>query len=764
MNEAQGQAWLDAQALPITVDLVAAANEELLMLEEVDRLQCLYEGPVVVRAIERYERCWLPLLAKEGVGSQDQLIPLIPPLDCAWIWHVHRLNPIRYAKDCKELYGRILDAPIINPLDKESAIKRTKDLWSTLYVDESYNIEFGLTDEKSSHEQEIGAISSGLKQLEIPSDLRKITYDLEAAVSRQKTFFYQVSQPFVRTESYLKSAEQRYKGFLYLFTLNKGLFLVPTYDVDIMWHAHQLSPAAYNRDCLAILKRVLNHDDTDSDRGPGQKLNTGFKDTCELWEEIFGTMYPKAGCMWRGDLPVPVEPPTVDKNASFDNTSVSLSVQEQHTYLSQRQTVQVCLALLGAKDVPIKKAGPTLFVRAKLLQKCPSFKLDTYEVPTYSDTVWRQIYTLKFDSSTEGLLLQLRSTSSGIFSTGSKLLGEVALTWKTLLSSPTLSVKEWFSLRKGKSLVSSALHVSASITPPVAAPYLLRTLKTGQDRVLKDGSNYEFRNVFDHVDQERLMVCIQHGNGDPPKVGPFSTQEVQVLQSAQKEWRFSKNEMNPGTLLARAQPLVKSDPGYPDASNVRQWQLFDNDIQLTIRRKPEDNQWHLRPELRLEGNVGYPVALVSGRRLDYQVNGASPEEEAGFVTLVRYTPDTPSGKATALFNTSSGAMEVKPEESVPLVVLLSTVISISLVEMLGKSRPQISKTGRNKARASGNEWGAVIFERQANEKSDIARKMALYNSLNYHYWWDMPFVFWCASFYNNASLLSDTTANQYAGL
>ncbi|KAG0504319.1 hypothetical protein KC19_7G117300 [Ceratodon purpureus] len=45
----------------------------------------------------------------------------------------------------------------------------------------------------------------------------------------------QVSEPFDRTESYLKCAEQRYKGFLYLFTLNEGLFLVPTDDVDIMW-------------------------------------------------------------------------------------------------------------------------------------------------------------------------------------------------------------------------------------------------------------------------------------------------------------------------------------------------------------------------------------------------------------------------------------------------------------------------------------------------------------------------------------------------
>lgn len=114
-------------------------------------------------------------------------------------------------------------------------------------------------------------------------------------------------------------------------------------------HAHQLSPASYNRDCLAILKKVLNHDDTDSDRGPDQKLNTGFKDTCKLWEEIFGCIYPKAGCMWRGDLPIPVESLTVDTNASFKNSPVFSNVQEQNAYLSQRQTVQVRLnvSLLG---------------------------------------------------------------------------------------------------------------------------------------------------------------------------------------------------------------------------------------------------------------------------------------------------------------------------------------------------------------------------------------------------------------------------------
>lgn len=172
---------------------------------------------------------------------------------------------------------------------------------------------------------------------------------------------------------------------------------------------------------------------------------------------------------------------------------------------------QVCLAFIEARGVPVKKAGPTLFVRAKLLQKDLDFKLDTYEVPTYADPVWRQIYTLKFERSTGGLLLQLRSTSSGLFSSGSKLLGETILTWDTLLSSPTLSVKEWFPLMKRKSSVSSTLHVSASITPPVAAPFLLRfySFKAGQDGVSKEGPYQAYRNVLDHVNKERFTVSIQ---------------------------------------------------------------------------------------------------------------------------------------------------------------------------------------------------------------------------------------------------------------
>jgi hypothetical protein len=45
--------WKAAQALPISIDLIAAAKQELDLLAQVDRHPCLYGGPVLLRAIER---------------------------------------------------------------------------------------------------------------------------------------------------------------------------------------------------------------------------------------------------------------------------------------------------------------------------------------------------------------------------------------------------------------------------------------------------------------------------------------------------------------------------------------------------------------------------------------------------------------------------------------------------------------------------------------------------------------------------------------
>jgi len=51
----------------------------------------------------RYKYCWLPLLAKHTESPVTEN-PLVVPLDCEWIWHCHRLNPVSLSTVAKITY------------------------------------------------------------------------------------------------------------------------------------------------------------------------------------------------------------------------------------------------------------------------------------------------------------------------------------------------------------------------------------------------------------------------------------------------------------------------------------------------------------------------------------------------------------------------------------------------------------------------------------------------------------------------------------
>ncbi|RYR02520.1 hypothetical protein Ahy_B06g081316 [Arachis hypogaea] len=99
----------------------------------------------------------------------------------------------------------------------------------------------------------------------------------------------------MKNDLFIREAVARYKGFLYLIKSNKekGIkrFCVPTYDIDLIWHSHQLHPASYCKDLNKALGKVLEHDDTDSDRTKGRKLDNGFSGTTKQWENTFGELH-----------------------------------------------------------------------------------------------------------------------------------------------------------------------------------------------------------------------------------------------------------------------------------------------------------------------------------------------------------------------------------------------------------------------------------------------------------------------------------------
>ena len=113
----------------------------------------------------------------------------------------------------------------------------------------------------------------------------------------------QVSLPHFKKPKFLEEAFERYRNFLALKQIYPKEFIVPCYDVDLMWHTHQTHPAAYTTDCMSILGKILPHDDTDADRSEDSKLATSYERTKQLWKANGFGDYPKAGAMYRGKAP-----------------------------------------------------------------------------------------------------------------------------------------------------------------------------------------------------------------------------------------------------------------------------------------------------------------------------------------------------------------------------------------------------------------------------------------------------------------------------
>lgn len=78
----------------------------------------------------------------------------------------------------------------------------------------------------------------------------------------------------------------RYLKFLQLMKESKSI-LVPTLDIDLLWHTHQLSPVAYDKYCKTHVGRRINHVDTVRTT----KRSTGEDDTARLWAMRYGESY-----------------------------------------------------------------------------------------------------------------------------------------------------------------------------------------------------------------------------------------------------------------------------------------------------------------------------------------------------------------------------------------------------------------------------------------------------------------------------------------
>ena len=223
----------------------------------------------------RYSELWLPLVHHHHDKSEsEELHALIPPGDVAWLWHCHRLAPYRYAKYVQNTFAPsstkmtndnlfVLDPkyPFVLQLEDNvtnatfdtskhgDAARYTARLWKELYPNESFftavsaNIDCKKDDEaKIGTEEAKSTLLSG--------------FDVIESCERQKAFLWQVSQTNFNNDEFLAQGVDNYFKFVSLMKKGqeKPRFLVPTYQIDLMWHTHILhSIKMYHADCRTII-------------------------------------------------------------------------------------------------------------------------------------------------------------------------------------------------------------------------------------------------------------------------------------------------------------------------------------------------------------------------------------------------------------------------------------------------------------------------------------------------------------------------------
>lgn len=360
-----------ARTKPEYVDMT---RRNMYLVRAVDvSYESLYEGPALRRAIWRYEALWLPLLlavllpasatpsdpalaakvghirAKNAAGDGLTSSSLVPPLDIAWVWLLHRLHPGAYAADtagltsANEVLHTDADTAFRFSDGEDAQSKPLRRLWDVLYPFEPYLPAYILNtpyavDEKKKKEA-VDTYAHAVGESGRATERSIVSFDVEASAILQKRFVFQTVDPraglewdAIEEDEFLLRAFDRYMMFTLLRKRQPDTYLVPMMDINLVWHAHMASTRDYHADCIALVGGVVGHDALDAEArrqdliqqeravleadgdlySDGEETALALKlnfrglpiaETRSLWEEAYGLSpaYDIPGTRYRGE-------------------------------------------------------------------------------------------------------------------------------------------------------------------------------------------------------------------------------------------------------------------------------------------------------------------------------------------------------------------------------------------------------------------------------------------------------------------------------
>lgn len=122
--------------------------------------------------------------------------------------------------------------------------------------------------------------------------------DLGGAVLRQGVFVEKmVKIDWLHSPSAASTMTRllaKYQRFFAIMSAHPKNTAVPTLDVDLAWHTHQLSPSPYYAYSVGKTAKFIDHDDKmDED-----KLSSSFEWTSKAYQEKYGEVYSECTCWY----------------------------------------------------------------------------------------------------------------------------------------------------------------------------------------------------------------------------------------------------------------------------------------------------------------------------------------------------------------------------------------------------------------------------------------------------------------------------------
>ncbi|CAH9073857.1 unnamed protein product [Cuscuta epithymum] len=694
----------EEETVTISVDLVAAARRNLSFLKLMAESLCLHQTPALLESIRRYDELWMPLIS--DLTTNGLTPPMIlPPPDIEWVWLCHSLNPANYRKYCESKFSKLIGkAAIFSEEIRDYALKRCREFWLSRYPDEPFENE-------CDSERPISSVQE----------------DLMEEVSKQRFLYTKFTEPYYCEIVYLIAARQRYKRFLYMLHrfAHKSSRLVPTSDILLMWLIHQSYPTVYAFDTKELEEELSKLVGT-------WKVvkELEIEETKKLWERIFEQPYEKAGgatTFIGRDIDKLVKPLMQWEVTKTD-------VNAKYKSMLPRFLLELCIM------VKLRTTSPQLditdeFLRVGCVRCHKELKLDI-PISNFTADTWQKAGHLYCEFGTKGTTLELRKRSRGscCILGGSRLTeGGVMFLWNDLLRSPGLALIREF---------DQNIWVAASITPPAQAPYLLKCVP---DRVTDDSGamisdvilrmnryrpqegRWLSRTVLDHAGRECFVIRMRIGEGfwrrgaEKPSAVKW---EDRILEVREGCWSYFAGSIGrvPEKIVGIATP---KEP--PDGSHAL-WNFSTGD-ELLVQKGSPNQDFQFTFCLKTDQQSPYAtVKLLEGRKMEYEVmktdtitEGADhsekpvtqevyDEEEDGFLTVVRFSEDNPTGKATALLNWRLLTLEFSPEEDAVLLLLLCISIAKSVSEIRKEDVGRLLIRKRiNEAKLGKRDWGSVII-------------------------------------------------------